>query len=158
MNGRRSRPDPRSPVQPAGIGAAPLIVVVLFGLFAIWTLRDAWSGLLPESSPAPITKWKVPDQLPQSARGNLQAVFTPDDYPLFALWNEDQGTAKVRMEVDETGSVSDCAVVESSGSRSLDSATCRILEERARFTPAFDRTGRPVKDTYEQRITWRLEG
>jgi protein TonB len=49
-------------------------------------------------------------------------------------------------------------VSSSSGSRSLDNATCRILRSRARFTPAKGSNGQPMADTYSQRITWRLEG
>jgi protein TonB len=40
----------------------------------------------------------------------------------------------------------------------LDRATCRILESRARFTPARDNRGNPTTDTLTQRIRWVLEG
>jgi protein TonB len=94
----------------------------------------------------------------QSAKGNLQNLFTADDYPSDAVRNEDQGTVGVSLAIGTDGRVSNCNVTSSSGSRSLDSATCRILRSRARFSPAKGSNGQPMADTYNQRITWRLEG
>ena len=94
----------------------------------------------------------------QSASGNLQGLFSSDDYPPDAVRNEDQGTVTVRLSISPQGRVTGCTVTGSSGSRSLDNATCRILRSRARFTPAKMSDGTPTNDTYTQRITWRLEG
>jgi hypothetical protein len=52
--------------------------------------------------------------------------------------------------------VTACTVTESSGSASLDSTTCRLLQERALFTPARDSRGEPVSDTVVSRVSWRL--
>ena len=93
----------------------------------------------------------------QSARGNLQNLFSGDDYPADALRNEDQGSVTVRLSIGTDGRVTGCNVSSSSGSRSLDNATCRILRSRARFSPAKLSNGQPTTDTYTQRITWRLE-
>jgi protein TonB len=93
----------------------------------------------------------------QSAKGNLQNLFSGDDYPADAMRNEDQGTVGVSLSIGPDGRVTGCNVTSSSGSRSLDSATCRILRSRARFTPAKLSNGQPTTDTYSQRITWRLE-
>ena len=90
--------------------------------------------------------------------GSLVSLIRADDYPNAALRNEEQGTATVALGVDPKGTVSSCTVTASSGSDSLDTTTCRLMIERARFTPAHDRRGRPVRDTYVQKITWRLEG
>ena len=94
----------------------------------------------------------------QSASGNLQGLFSGDDYPADAIRNEDQGTVTVRLDISAQGRVTNCSVTGSSGSRSLDNATCRILRSRARFSPAKMSDGTPTTDTYTQRITWRLEG
>jgi len=71
--------------------------------------------------------------------------------------NEDQGTVSVSLNIGTDGRVTGCSVTGSSGSRSLDNATCRILRSRARFTPAKLSNGQPTTDTFHQRITWRLE-
>ncbi|HJR83550.1 MAG TPA: energy transducer TonB, partial [Sphingomicrobium sp.] len=86
-----------------------------------------------------------------------QNLFSSDDYPSDALRNEDQGTVGVSLSIGTDGRVTACSVTSSSGSRSLDNATCRILRSRARFTPAKLSNGQPTTDRYSQRITWRLE-
>lgn len=94
----------------------------------------------------------------QSAHGSVAALFSGDDYPADAQMRDEQGTVGVELKIDKQGRVSRCNIAQSSNSKSLDSATCRILQQRARFTPARDNSGQPVEDTYTQRITWRLEG
>ena len=71
---------------------------------------------------------------------------------------EFEGLAHDAFAIGTDGRVRSCNVVGSSGSRSLDNATCRILRSRARFTPAKLSNGQPTTDTYSQTITWRLEG
>ena len=58
--------------------------------------------------------------------------------------------------VDPTGRVTGCNVTTSSGSLSLDLATCSIIQRRARFTPAQDGAGRAVADRVQARIRWVL--
>ncbi|MBV9930892.1 MAG: energy transducer TonB [Alphaproteobacteria bacterium] len=86
----------------------------------------------------------------------LVSLISTDDYPLAALRADEQGNVTVRLDIDAAGSVSACTVVQSSGSASLDAATCALLRERARFSPARDRRGRPVPDTYSQTVNWRI--
>lgn len=108
----------------------------------------------PPRPPAPPPVRTVP---PQSASGNLQGLITSDDYPSQAINNEEQGTVSVSLSIGTNGRVTGCRTTSSSGSRTLDSATCRILTSRARFTPARDSSGNPTTGTFAQRITWRLE-
>jgi TonB family protein len=58
--------------------------------------------------------------------------------------------------VDEAGRVSACRVTGSSGSASLDDATCRIFRERAQFEPARDAHGRAVPDQISSHMRWVL--
>jgi protein TonB len=108
----------------------------------------------PPRPPAPPPVRTVP---PQSASGNLQGLIRSTDYPQQAISNEEQGTVTVSLSIGTNGRVSGCSVSSSSGSRSLDSTTCRVLTSRARFTPARDNQGNPTSGTHSQRITWRLE-
>jgi TonB family protein len=87
---------------------------------------------------------------------SLPQLFSSDDYPAEALRAGEQGTVAFQLEVGADGSVAACTVTSSSGSASLDSTTCRLLRERARFTPARDSSGKPVSDTVVSRITWRI--
>ena len=108
----------------------------------------------PPAPPAPPPVRRVE---PQSVSGNLQGLFRESDYPSSALDNEEQGTVSVSLNIGPNGRVSNCSVTGSSGSRTLDSATCRVLSSRAKFTPARDSSGNPTSGTFRQRITWRLE-
>jgi TonB family protein len=86
----------------------------------------------------------------------LPQVFTSGDYPAEALRAGEQGTVAFQLEVGADGRVAACTVTSSSGSASLDTTTCRLLRERARFTPARDSSGKAVSDTVSSRATWQL--
>ncbi len=90
------------------------------------------------------------------AKANLVSIFSTDDYPGEAIRNGEEGIVAVKLTVTADGKVADCVVSQSSGSPSLDVQTCRIMWTRASFTPARDAQGKPVQDTYVQRIRWEL--
>jgi protein TonB len=90
------------------------------------------------------------------ARGSLPGLFSTDDYPQDAIRNEQQGTTSVHLTIGTDGRVSGCDVTGSSGSSSLDQATCRIIRSRARYTPAKDQNGAPIAGTDNARIRWVL--
>ncbi|HVH49704.1 MAG TPA: energy transducer TonB [Sphingomicrobium sp.] len=114
--------------------------------------------ITPTAPPAPPAPPPPPRIVPpKSAVGNLQGLFSNDDYPESALEREEQGTVSVSLSIGPNGRVSDCSVASSSGSRTLDSTTCRILKSRARFNPATDQNGQPTSGSFSQRITWRIQ-
>ena len=95
---------------------------------------------------------------PARARASLAGLISSDDYPPSALRNEEQGTVRVRLTVDASGRVTGCSVTASSGSSQLDQTTCRLLQRRARFTPARDNTGQPIGDTVNSPpIRWQIQ-
>lgn len=93
---------------------------------------------------------------PARARANLASYVSDADYPAAAIRGEEQGTTRFRLAVGPDGKVRDCTVTGSSGSSALDSATCRIMKARARFTPARDGSGNPTGDTVANAIRWVL--
>jgi protein TonB len=93
---------------------------------------------------------------PARAKANLQSLFSTDDYPASALRSGEQGTTGFRLSVGANGRVTDCQITASSGSSALDSATCRLLRTRARFTPAIDSNGNATSDSVSSRIRWVL--
>ena len=96
---------------------------------------------------------------PARASANLASYVSDDDYPASALRSEDEGTTGFRLTVGPDGRVTNCTVTSSSGSTALDTATCRILRSRARFTPARDNTGQPTTDTRQPAASrWRIAG
>ncbi|MBA2467405.1 MAG: energy transducer TonB [Sphingomonas sp.] len=110
----------------------------------------------PPAPPAPPPP-PVQRSEPISASGNLQGLIRTSDYPSSAIEREEQGTVAVVLQIGANGRVSNCSVANSSGSKSLDSTTCRVLTSRAKFTPARDSSGNATTGTIRQRITWRLE-
>ena len=88
--------------------------------------------------------------------GDLQSLFRPADYPRKALEHAEHGSVTVQLTVGTMGRVSSCDVTSSSGSRTLDDASCQILRRRAMFTPARDSSGNPTADTVSQEIQWVL--
>lgn len=78
------------------------------------------------------------------------------DYPPAALRAGEEGMTEFRTQVDIKGRVTGCSITRSSGSATLDSATCRMLVVRARFEPALDSEGRPTAGETRGRIVWRL--
>ncbi len=108
--------------------------------------------------------WKVwdydkePSGLKEGPSGDLSGIFSPDDYPGIAMFKDQMGSVAFVLLIDEQGKVADCTVTETSGVASLDSQSCAIVKERAKFKPAIGLDGKPSKSSYFQRITWRLEG
>ena len=93
---------------------------------------------------------------PARARANLASYVVVDDYPSSALERGEQGTVRFSLEIGADGRVTGCSVTGTSGSSALDSATCRIMQSRARFTPAIDARSQPVPDSIRSSITWRI--
>lgn len=78
------------------------------------------------------------------------------DYPAAALRNREQGRVAFALGIGGDGRVNACRITASSGSAALDSATCRIMRSRARYTPATDLRGVPAADVGFGEISWTL--
>jgi TonB family protein len=90
------------------------------------------------------------------ARAALTSYFSDDDYPASAMRAEEEGNVSFNLTISREGTVSDCVITSSSGSAALDETTCRVLRERARYTPAMDARGHAVAGSDNGRVTWRL--
>jgi TonB family protein len=88
--------------------------------------------------------------------GNPSSWVTTNDYPSRALRDEREGTVGFVLTVSADGRALDCRVNESSGSADLDQATCLNMIRRARFNPALNTEGQPIKAIYANRVTWRI--
>jgi len=109
----------------------------------------------PVASPAPMPPRPVIVAGPEP-RKPMQELIGPDDYPASALAQRAEGWVDFTLEVGANGRVTGCTITFSSGSSALDSATCRILRSRARFTPARDSNGMPVAAPYDDELGWKL--
>lgn len=78
------------------------------------------------------------------------------DYPDVARAAGISGDVSVRYFVDQSGAVSGCRVMHSSGSALLDETTCRLIQERFRFRAGRDVAGRPVSGFMNESHSWIL--
>ena len=113
---------------------------------------------LPNAAAAMARLRRCAEQGPPPGAGpaNLASYFSRDDYPRAAIRNREEGTVVFRLTVGTDGRVADCTITSSSGSASLDEATCRILRERGRYRPARDARGNPTTGSDEGSVTWAL--
>jgi TonB family protein len=106
--------------------------------------------------------WNVGDKLStrlkQEARAKqpLGDFFRSSSYPSQALREHDTGRVGIALLVDETGKVRDCMVEETSGFATLDTMSCNILIQYAKFHPAIGSDGKPAKSASFHRISWTI--
>lgn len=62
---------------------------------------------------------------------------------LLAQFAEDRGTAQLLLTIAATGRVSECGVLQSSGSAAVDQALCNVMTSSSRWEAARDLQGRP---------------
>ena len=126
-------------------------------LLALSLLAAVPAGAAAALAPGPAVASAEPQPAASArARANLVTLFSDEDYPAAAVRNHEQGPVTFRLSVGADGMPAACSVTGSSGSALLDSTTCRLLMERARFEPARDAGGKPTADTVSGRIVWRL--
>jgi periplasmic protein TonB len=104
-------------------------------------------AVVPAVPPARIVR------APQERR-TTQSYVSADDYPAAALASGAHGVVGVILAIDPAGRVIGCTVTRSSGSAVLDVTTCRLLQRRARYTPAVDSNGNPAVGTIDQQVEW----
>lgn len=93
----------------------------------------------------------------KSAIGDLRSLFTSDDYPAIALLEGREGAATFMLLVDEKGKVAGCDLVVPSGVPILDVMGCEVFRKRAKFDPARNAAGQPVRDTVvSPPVRWRI--
>ena len=101
------------------------------------------------------------DSLPEPVKhaelhAPLSSFFLDEDYPVSALRSRAQGSVTFVAVAGADGVIRNCAIRVSSGSADLDAATCRILTQRARFSPALDKDGHAVDEQVSGKIRWRI--
>ena len=83
-----------------------------------------------------------------------EGALTNRDYRRARAPDGAAGTVRVSFRVRSDGRVDRCTVTLSSGYHEFDEATCRLIEQRFRFRPARDASGRPVDWTIRTDYTW----
>ena len=93
---------------------------------------------------------------PLAAHARSRMVFSIDDYPARALQSGEQGRVVAEWDVADDGVVESCHAIESSGSATLDDATCRIITRRMHYDPARNAAGDPVRSTDHMPVVWAM--
>ncbi len=81
---------------------------------------------------------------PPEAVTSISDWLTASDYPGKAVANDKSGGVNVRLDVDATGRVTDCHVLEAGGDPIFQGQSCKFLRERARYRPARNAAGAPI--------------
>ncbi len=114
----------------------------------------------PERRPAPAAL--QPGDIVEPSRARplrpvaIDKWFSGDDYPAQALRERAEGTVKLRLFVTPGGRARACRILKSSGHRSLDTSTCRMLLTRARFRPELDDDGKAVDAEWDHSFGWKI--
>jgi protein TonB len=104
---------------------------------------------------APAPEPPPPEAAPESTLAHAVLVHRPDPvYPRASLRLREEGTALLRIHVDETGAVRDVELVRSSGAVRLDRAAAEGVRSW-RFQPA-RRDGAPIATSVLHQITFKL--
>jgi len=93
---------------------------------------------------------------PPAASSQLKPIIMAEDYPRSAMDAGEEGPVAFEALIAPDGSVDKCTVIVSSRYADLDAATCKIIQTRARFSPAEDASGKPIYGIYRSVITWSL--
>jgi len=78
------------------------------------------------------------------------------DYPQTALVRGASGVVQFRLDVQADGSVGGCHVQARTNPDEFADRSCRLLTKRARFRPALDHAGIPVRSYFVSRIYWMM--
>ncbi|MDI1297131.1 MAG: energy transducer TonB [bacterium] len=153
-------PPPDQPIEPPPVVAPPPIVQTPAPAPPIQTVRTPPPVFreVPVAAPPPPQAPPPPPVAASRAspRGAPGSWVSDADYPSRAQREERSGTAGFRLDIGADGKVTSCTITSSTGHADLDEATCRLLPKRARFKAAVGGDGKPMADTYNGRITWRL--
>lgn len=66
----------------------------------------------------------------------------------------DRGYGYLLLTISEAGRVSDCSVLQTTGSADVDQALCSLMIRRSRWEPARDKQGRPISVRLRYTATW----
>ncbi len=117
--------------------------------------------ILPSPSPLPSLR-AIPkptptfDPIPVKVANDPGSWISTADYRPSWVRRDWAGRVGFVLSLDANGKVRDCRVTTSSGHAQMDAATCRLVQQRARFTAARDSSGAKVAGDYRNSVVWRL--
>jgi protein TonB len=76
---------------------------------------------------------------------------------LLRVFAADRGYGHLWLTVSETGRVTDCSVMQTTGDAQVDQALCSLMIRQSRWAPARDRQGNPISVKLRYTATWRKD-
>lgn len=116
------------------------------------TMRTCMKGLVKHWGFDPEEQARLKSKPEPLSRPETWVV--SDDYPYKELSQGRSGIVQFRLDVDAAGKVERCNILSSTKSDYFQSATCTGLTKRARFRPAINADGKPVKSFYVNAVRW----
>lgn len=91
---------------------------------------------------------------PLAPLSNPDMWFRSADFPMHAAMQGHNGSVQARLDVDAAGKLSGCHVLRRTNPDEFAEVTCEVLTKRAKFSPALDAAGKPVKSFYMFKLRW----
>ena len=79
------------------------------------------------------------------------------DYPTDMVRQGGNGLVQFRLDISETGSIAGCHVQARTNPDAFADLSCKLISKRARFNPALDRDGKPIKSYFVNSVRWTME-
>jgi protein TonB len=74
---------------------------------------------------------------------------------LLRVFDAESGYGHLLLTVSETGRVTDCGVLQTTGDTDVDQALCKLMIRQSRWEPAQDRQGQPITVKVRYTATWK---
>lgn len=109
-----------------------------------------------------VTTWGVDAEKHKSLMQPVLPTVSPQrwlnssDYPTSLLNKGNQGIVNFRLIVTPDGEVESCHIQLSTRPVGFDEAVCQKISKRAKFKPALDAEGRPLKSFYTNTVNFRI--
>lgn len=91
---------------------------------------------------------------PPKPLGVISDWITSADFPKKALNQGSNGLVQFRLDIDETGKVSGCRILYRTNPDDFADLSCKLLTQRAKFSPALNSAGKAVRSFYVSKIRW----
>jgi TonB family protein len=73
---------------------------------------------------------------------------TNEDFPSRSVMAGHNGVVQFRLDIDATGQVAGCHILHRTNPDDFADLTCKLITKRAKFSPARDQSGQPVRSYY----------
>jgi len=84
--------------------------------------------------------------------------FSDNDYPAGMLRDGNQAIVNFWLLINETGKATSCRIQASTRPKEFDDVVCKVVMRHARFHPALDAQGKPIRSFWRQTVTFRIAG